>query len=147
MDSFQTPLLNKFINIRYNGPMLEQYKALISDTKYDVTLLSNTAAFLYHNLPNINWAGFYLLHHDTLYLGPFVGKVACELITVGKGVCGTCVQLSQTMRVENVHQFDGHIACDPDSNSEIVIPLKLHNQLIGVLELPPGMEMRIITLQ
>jgi L-methionine (R)-S-oxide reductase len=86
-------------------------------------------------LPDLNWAGFYLYKEGELVLGPFQGNPACVRIALGKGVCGCAAQLNQTLVVENVHEFPGHIACDSASNSEIVVPLIKDEQLIGVLDL------------
>jgi len=90
---------------------------------------------LFHTLPALNWCGVYLNRNGELVLGPFQGKPACIRIAFGKGVCGTAADTNQTVVVEDVHKFSGHIACDPDSRSEIVIPLFKENQLIGVLDL------------
>lgn len=95
---------------------------------------ANCAALLYHSLPDVNWAGFYLHKKGELVLGPFQGSPACVRIAVGKGVCGTAAELKQTVVVENVHEFPGHIACDSASNSEIVVPLLKDKRLIGVLD-------------
>lgn len=100
-----------------------------------VSALSNAAALLWEALPDINWAGFYLLKDDTLYLGPFQGKTACTLIPVGRGVCGTAAETRMCQLVRDVHQFPGHIACDSASNSEIVLPLLLDGKLLGVLDI------------
>ncbi|TAT60071.1 GAF domain-containing protein, partial [Enterobacter cloacae] len=97
--------------------------------------LANTSALLFERLSDVNWAGFYLLEGETLVLGPFQGKLACVRIPVGRGVCGTAVAENQIQRVEDVHAFDGHIACDAASNSEIVLPLVVKNQIIGVLDI------------
>jgi len=100
--------------------------------------LANTAnltSLLFHTLPNLNWCGVYLNRNDELVLGPFQGKPACIRIAFGKGVCGTVADTNQSVVVQDVHKFSGHIACDPDSRSEIVIPLIKENQLIGVLDL------------
>jgi GAF domain-containing protein len=104
--------------------------------------LSNTAALLYHSLPQLNWAGFYLraAGSEELVLGPFQGKPACVRIGVGRGVCGTAAQRRETIVVTNVHEFPGHIACDSASNSEIVVPMiaaggPRAGELIGVLDL------------
>ncbi|HEY5883116.1 MAG TPA: GAF domain-containing protein [Pyrinomonadaceae bacterium] len=96
---------------------------------------ANFSSLLYHSLPDVNWVGFYLLKSNELVLGPFHGQPACVRIAIGKGVCGTAAQLRQTVVVENVHEFPGHIACDSASNSEIVVPLIKEGQLIGVLDL------------
>ena len=120
---------------------MTNYKIIFDTIKYfnekhDVTLLSNASALLNEYLEDINWVGFYILDKDTLYLGPFHGKVACTEIKVGKGVCGTCIQNKETLLVENVHEFKGHIACDSASNSEICIPLyNKDNILYGLLDI------------
>ncbi len=97
--------------------------------------LSNTSALLFERLDGVNWAGFYLLEGDTLVLGPFQGKIACVRIPVGRGVCGTAVATASVQRVEDVHAFDGHIACDSASNAEIVLPITVNQQIIGVLDI------------
>jgi GAF domain-containing protein len=86
-------------------------------------------------LPDLNWAGFYLNKGADLVLGPFQGQPACVRIPIGKGVCGTAAKQRQTILVDNVHDFPGHIACDSASNSEIVVPLMKHERLLGVLDL------------
>ena len=96
---------------------------------------ANLSALLYHSLPDLNWAGFYLLKAGELVLGPFQGQPACVRIAIGKGVCGTAAEQRQTIMVANVHDFPGHIACDSASNSEIVVPLMRNKQLLGVLDL------------
>ena len=96
---------------------------------------ANTAALLWHSLPDLNWAGFYRLVDGELVLGPFHGKPACVRIQVGKGVCGTAAAARQTVLVPDVHQFPGHIACDAASKSEIVVPLVKGGRLLGVLDL------------
>jgi len=96
---------------------------------------ANLAAILYHTLPDLNWAGFYFLKGDVLVLGPFQGKLACTRIAVGKGVCGTAASRRETVVVENVHEFPGHIACDGASNSEIVVPILKDGTVVGVLDL------------
>ena len=83
----------------------------------------------------MNWAGFYLMNGGELVLGPFQGKPACVRITVGRGVCGTAAATRRTVRVQDVHAFPGHIACDAASNSEIVVPLEREGRLLGVLDL------------
>lgn len=107
---------------------------MVGETSFLATL-ANTSALLYERLTDVNWAGFYLLEDDTLVLGPFQGKIACVRIPVGRGVCGTAVARNQVQRIEDVHAFDGHIACDAASNSEIVLPLVVKNQIIGVLDI------------
>jgi L-methionine (R)-S-oxide reductase len=96
---------------------------------------ANFASLLYHSLPDLNWAGFYILKDEELVLGPFQGRPACVRIAIGKGVCGVAAAQRQTVIVANVHDFPGHIACDSASNSEIVVPLLRDGRLIGVLDL------------
>ena len=97
--------------------------------------LSNAAALIYNALDDLNWAGFYLKEGDILVLGPFQGKPACIEIPMGRGVCGTAAIMNETLVVENVHEFSGHIACDGASNSEIVIPLRANGNVVGVLDI------------
>ena len=100
-----------------------------------VSALANAAALLWDALDDINWAGFYLLKGDTLYLGPFQGKTACTMIPLGRGVCGTAAVQRKIQLVKDVHQFPGHIACDSASNSEIVLPLIKDGVLLGVMDI------------
>ena len=111
-----------------------QVRALAEEEPHYVPLLANAAALLYDALPDLNWAGFYLLRNGRLVLGPFVGKVACIHIPLGRGVCGTAALENRTLVVPNVHRFPGHIACDGASNSEIVVPLRISGSVIGVLD-------------
>ncbi len=115
--------------------LIMQFEGLMSDQKYLITLLSNASALLMDNLDDLNWSGFYLYRDGRLILGPFQGKVACEIIEMGKGVCGTSATKDETVLVRNVHEFPGHIACDSASNSEIVIPLHVSGRLFGVLDI------------
>lgn len=110
-------------------------KALLDDNKYRLSILSNASAYLNESIDNINWVGFYLLDKDTLYLGPFQGKPACILIPVGKGVCGDTVAKKQTIVVDNVLEYKGHIACDSNSRSEICIPIYINNNIYGLLDI------------
>ena len=96
---------------------------------------SQTAAFIWHALPDLNWAGFYFLKEEGLVLGPFQGKPACVRIAVGKGVCGTAARDKKSIVVPDVNAFPGHIACDSASRSEIVVPLVRFGKVIGVLDL------------
>ena len=113
----------------------KQLVALIEDEPNMIANLSNSAALLNQFLSDINWVGFYLAEKDQLVLGPFQGLPACVRIPLGKGVCGTSAAERKTMRVEDVHQFPGHIACDAATRSEIVIPLLKGGKLIGVLDI------------
>jgi L-methionine (R)-S-oxide reductase len=109
--------------------------ALLTGERDLIANAANTAALLYDALPGLNWAGFYLYKSGELVLGPFQGKPACVRIAIGKGVCGTAAARRETVLVEDVHAFPGHIACDSASNSEIVIPLVRGTELLGVLDL------------
>lgn len=113
----------------------KQLEALTKDVPHPISNLANAAALLWEALPEINWAGFYLLEGDILVLGPFQGKTACIEIPVGRGVCGTAVAQKATQLVPDVHRFPGHIACDSASNSEIVIPLVKEERIVGVLDI------------
>ena len=115
--------------------LLAQAEALAKEEPFYVPLLSNLSALVYETLPGLNWAGFYLVRKERLVLGPFQGKVACIHIGMGKGVCGTAAAEDRTVRVGNVHEFPGHIACDSASSAEIVIPLRKAGQVVGVLDL------------
>ena len=99
------------------------------------TTLANASALLNLHIKNINWVGFYILDNNYLYLGPFIGKPACTKIKVGCGVCGTCIKENKTIIVPNVHEFEGHIACDSESNSEICVPIHINNELLGLLDI------------
>lgn len=113
----------------------QQLRGLICGVPHPVANLANASALLYGALPDLNWAGFYILEEETLVLGPFQGKPACIEIPVGRGVCGTAVAEGETLVVPDVHQFPGHIACDGASNAEIVIPLRRNGKIVGVLDL------------
>jgi L-methionine (R)-S-oxide reductase len=115
--------------------LAEQLRSLLEGERDFIANAANCCSLLYHSLPDVNWAGFYLNKSNELVLGPFQGKPACIRIAIGKGVCGTAAEQRQTILVDNVHEFPGHIACDSASNSEIVVPLIDHEQLIGVLDL------------
>jgi L-methionine (R)-S-oxide reductase len=112
-----------------------QLRALLEGERDFIANAANFSSLLYHLLPDVNWVGFYLLKDNELVLGPFQGSPACVRIAVGKGVCGTAAELKQTVIVENVHEFPGHIACDNASNSEIVVPLMRGFELLAVLDL------------
>ncbi|GAD63520.1 GAF domain-containing protein [Aquipseudomonas alcaligenes] len=112
-----------------------QLEALLADERDFVANAAQFSAFLFHELGDLNWAGFYLNKGEQLVLGPFQGKVACVRIPFGRGVCGAAASSRQTQRVEDVHAFPGHIACDSASNSELVVPLVKDGRLIGVLDL------------
>jgi GAF domain-containing protein len=115
--------------------VVKDTRALMADERDPVANAANVTAVLYHELPSVNWAGFYFLRRHELVLGPFQGKPACVRIPLGKGVCGTAAQKGLTVLVPNVHEFPGHIACDAASRSEIVVPLVQDGRLVGVLDL------------
>lgn len=119
----------------FYSELTAQLLALTEGVPYLTANLANTAALLWQNLPDINWVGFYQLQGDQLILGPFQGKPACIQIPVGKGVCGRAVAENRLQRVENVHNFPGHIGCDSASNSEIVLPLYCRGKIWGVLDI------------
>ena len=115
--------------------LLSQLAALVEGERDFIANAANCAALLFQWLPDINWAGFYLLKGSDLVLGPFQGKPACVRIGPGRGVCGAAASRRQTVIVPDVHDFPGHIACDFASRSEIVIPLIAGDRLIGVLDI------------
>lgn len=115
--------------------LVQKLQAITDNVPHKIANLANTSALLWEALDNLNWVGFYLREGDTLILGPFQGKVACIEIPMGRGVCGTAAARGETVRVEDVHAFPGHIACDSASNSEIVIPLFRNGEVVGVLDI------------
>ncbi|WP_026560794.1 GAF domain-containing protein [Bacillus sp. J37] len=115
--------------------VIKQLKALVEGEEDIIANLSNASALLNQFLEDINWVGFYLLKEDQLVLGPFQGLPACVRIPLGRGVCGTAAEKKETLRIADVHQFPGHIACDAASNSEIVVPLVSDGKVIGVLDI------------
>ena len=115
--------------------LVQQLQSITENVPHKIANLANTSALLWEALDNLNWVGFYLREGDTLILGPFQGKVACIEIPIGRGVCGTAAARGETVRVEDVHAFPGHIACDSASNSEIVIPLFRNGEVVGVLDI------------
>jgi len=112
-----------------------QVKSLISRNDNLISSLANLTAALKQTFEKISWVGFYILEGNYLYLGPFQGKVACTKIEIGKGVCGTAAQKMETVIVPDVNKFPGHIACDADSKSEIVVPIIRNKKVYGVLDL------------
>jgi L-methionine (R)-S-oxide reductase len=115
--------------------LIKQLKALIEDEKNAIANFSNASALLNQFLDRVNWVGFYLMEDGELVLGPFQGLPACVRIPLGKGVCGTAASRKETLRIEDVHAFPGHIACDAASQSEIVVPMMKDGQVIGVLDI------------
>jgi GAF domain-containing protein len=125
---------NLSVEEKYNE-LGKQIKSLISRDDNLISSLSNFSAALKQTFEKISWVGFYILEGNYLYLGPFQGKVACTKIEIGKGVCGTAAEKMETVIVPDVNKFPGHIACDPDSKSEIVVPVIKNHKVYGVLDL------------
>jgi GAF domain-containing protein len=117
------------------GDLAQQAAGLFSGERDPWANAANLAALLFEHLPDVNWAGFYFLRGGELVVGPFQGRIACVRIAPGSGVCGTAAASRRTLIVPDVHAFAGHVACDPASNAEIVVPLVSGNRLIGVLDL------------
>lgn len=115
--------------------MLIMLEGLVQGEELPITKLCNASALINALIGRINWCGFYLEKNNELLLGPFQGMPACTKIEIGKGVCGTAALKRETLLIEDVHNFEGHIACDAASNSEIVIPIVKDDKLIGVLDL------------
>jgi L-methionine (R)-S-oxide reductase len=115
--------------------LTSQLRGLVEGEQDFIANAANLSSLIYHTLPDLNWAGFYFHREGELVLGPFQGRPACVRIALGKGVCGTAAEQRQTIVVNNVHDFPGHIACDSASNSEIVVPIMKEDNLIGVLDL------------
>ncbi|KFI09891.1 GAF domain-containing protein [Vibrio coralliilyticus] len=123
------------MKIEHYHRLTKQAVALLESEKDLIANLSNLSALLNMELEELNWVGFYLMKEGELVLGPFQGQPACVRIPVGRGVCGTAVATNKVQRVYDVHQFEGHIACDAASNSEIVIPFSINGQIVGVLDI------------
>ncbi|MEY2505897.1 MAG: L-methionine (R)-S-oxide reductase [Verrucomicrobiota bacterium] len=132
---FVTPDLSKLPKPELYRELAAQLSALVQDETDPVANMANCAALIFNSVPNLNWAGFYLLKGGDLVLGPFQGRVACVRIAFGRGVVGTAAEKRTTIRVADVNEFPGHIACDSASRSEIVVPLtSADSRLIGVLD-------------
>lgn len=112
-----------------------QLRALLADETDALASTSNFVALLFSSIDDINWLGVYVLRDDALVLGPFQGKPACVHIPLDRGVCGTAASTRRTQRIADVHDFPGHIVCDADSRSELVVPLVIDDRLIGVLDI------------
>lgn len=125
---------NSYKNNEYEL-IINSLKQLIVTETGIIANLANISALLNQYMSNLNWVGFYMVNEDNLILGPFQGRPACLIIKKGKGVCGCAWGKNETVIVENVHDFPGHIACDCNSKSEIVIPINLNGQVIGVLDI------------
>lgn len=117
------------------GEIVQQAAGLVSGEPDLIANLSNVSALLNDYLADINWVGFYIMRDGELVLGPFQGKVACIRIPVGRGVCGTAAASKTTQRIDDVHAFPGHIACDSASNSELVVPIIVNDNVVAVLDI------------
>lgn len=115
--------------------LIQQAQSVLENEPDAIANAANLSALIFEQVPRLNWAGFYFLRDDELVLGPFQGKLACTRIPMGQGVCGTAAAQRQTLRVDDVHSFDGHIACDSASESELVVPLVRDDRVIGVLDI------------
>jgi GAF domain-containing protein len=121
--------------LEFYGELSLQLSGLLTGERDSIANAANTAALLYHTLPDVNWVGFYLFKEGELVLGPFQGKPACVRIALGRGVCGAAAQARRPIVVPDVNAFPGHIACDTASRSELVVPLIAGDALLGVLDL------------
>ncbi|MGD8977499.1 MAG: GAF domain-containing protein [Gammaproteobacteria bacterium] len=119
--------------------LVDQACALLKGERDPMANAANLASLIFHTVPDLNWAGFYFLRDGELVVGPFQGKPACVRIALGRGVCGTAAERRETLVVEDVDHFDGHIPCDADSRSELVVPLIHGDALLGVLDLDSPM--------
>lgn len=119
-------------NYKYMNMAIED---LLKTEKDFIAVLSNISSFINSYMSDLNWAGFYIFKDNELVLGPFQGAPACIRIKIGKGVCGTCAESMQVQVVQNVHEFEGHIACDSNTNSEVVLPIIINNEFFGVLDI------------
>lgn len=119
--------------MKYNI-LCESLDALLQTQPAEISVLSNTSAFIFENIENLNWAGFYIFDGKKLILGPFQGKVACSSIELGKGVCGEAAIKRETLVIDDVLSHANHIACDSNSRSEVVVPIIVNDKLYGVLD-------------
>jgi GAF domain-containing protein len=142
---FQAASIDSGNKADFYRELSQQLKALLDGESDMIANAANTSALLFQMMPELNWAGFYLLKEGELVLGPFQGKPACVRIPVGKGVCGAAVARAQTMLVEDVHAFPGHIACDAASRSELVVPLIHDGKVMGVIDLDSPVPARFDT--
>lgn len=126
----------------FYAELAEQAAGLLYGERNLIANAANFSALLYHSLPDVNWVGFYFMENGELVVGPFQGKPACVRIALGKGVCGTAAATRVTQRVEDVDAFPGHIPCDGDSRSEIVVPLVVNDEVIGVLDIDAPIKAR-----
>ncbi|HEV2510046.1 GAF domain-containing protein [Bosea sp. (in: a-proteobacteria)] len=132
---FQATMISASDKPSFYRELVQQLEGLLHGERDAIANAANLSALLYDAMPRLNWAGFYLMRGGELVLGPFQGKPACVRIAVGRGVCGTAVARRESILVEDVHAFPGHIACDAASRSELVVPLIRDGEVIGVIDL------------
>ena len=120
---------------KYDEDLIVAARGLVSGVPHLISNLANVASLIFNSVDDISWAGFYILQGNKLVLGPFQGKPACIEIPLGRGVCGTAAFEDRAVAVDDVHSFPGHIACDPDSRSELVVPLHKDGKVFGVLDI------------
>lgn len=132
---FQAAAIETEDKATFYRELAQQLQGLLAGERNLIANAANTSALIYQSMPDLNWAGFYLMDGGELVLGPFQGKVACVRIPVGRGVCGTAVKEDRSILVEDVHAFPGHIACDSASRSELVVPIRRDGRVVGVIDL------------
>ena len=132
---FQTAVIEAGSKAEFYRQLAEQLQGLLAGEPDMIANAANTSALMFQMMPDLNWAGFYFMKGNELILGPFQGKPACVRIAVGRGVCGTAIEQGASILVEDVHAFPGHIACDAASRSELVIPIRNGNEIVGVIDL------------
>ncbi|HKD48295.1 MAG TPA: GAF domain-containing protein [Rhizomicrobium sp.] len=132
---FEAATISTTDPLEFHAELARQAKGLLAGERDWIANAANLAALIFTTLPDLNWAGFYILKGDTLVLGPFQGKPACVRIAKGRGVCGAAAELLRTLRVDDVNDFPDHIACDTASRSELVVPLIRDGAVLGVLDL------------
>lgn len=132
---FQAQVIESADKVEFYRQLSAQLEALLAGERDSIANAANTSALLFQMMPDLNWAGFYILREGELVLGPFQGQPACVRIPVGRGVCGAAAARKQSVLVEDVHAFPGHIACDAASRSELVVPLIRDGEVIGVIDL------------
>ncbi|TWF44002.1 GAF domain-containing protein [Neorhizobium alkalisoli] len=132
---FEASTIDTADKVEFHRQLAQQAEGLFDGETDMIANAANLSALIYQMMPDLNWAGLYLLKGEQLVLGPFQGKPACVRIPVGRGVCGTAVERKASILVEDVHAFPGHIACDAASRSELVVPIFRHGEVIGVIDL------------
>jgi GAF domain-containing protein len=132
---FEAASIETADKVEFYRQLVQQLQGLFDGERDMIANAANMSALLYQTMPDLNWAGVYLLKGDQLVLGPFQGKPACVRIPIGRGVCGSAIERKSSILVEDVHAFPGHIACDAASRSELVVPIFRNGETIGVIDL------------